>query len=273
MKVNRLLVVCFTTIFLFLFSCKSSYEKYTYYDNGSIHEKFVFPTKEDKKTMKNYEGTLFYPNGNIKYRIRKKNGLTQGEYITYYEQGTIRTITMYDKDTIHGVHKGFSDSGELVEESLYLKGEHLFKMEAYNANSHSVNFYYFIEDNAKDEIGRIIYKSSGELDTLNSFYYLAEGPDTISFNEKYCLHVSIYTFDIKNYIKEAVFGEFDKTFEIRDSTDFAFLNSENNHLTFCFKPSKKGRNFVVGKIHVQNLPFSKEELDRDFIVFKDFFVR
>ena len=43
-----------------LFGCKTKYEKYSYFDNGQVNEKYIFPTKDDKKSMLNYSGILYY---------------------------------------------------------------------------------------------------------------------------------------------------------------------------------------------------------------------
>lgn len=270
---DTLKIVAVVSTLTLIWGCARQHEKVTYYANGQVHEKFVFPSADDEKTMKNYKGTLYYSNGTPQICMTKEAGYTEGEYITYYENGKVKSISMYRKDTLNGVYRTYSKNGELVEESLYLKGEHVIMMKSFYSNNRLIDFFYYTAHHQNDEMGQLVHKDNGAIDTTLSFYYQAIGKDTISEGDKYNLAIYIYTEDIKCYVAEAVFGDFNASFDVRDSIKYTFLSSSNNRLNYSYIPSKRGRNLILGKIHVINTPDSKEKVDRDFIFFKDFFVK
>jgi len=268
---NSLLI--YIVLLPMIIGCKKDLEKKTFYENGNIKTKIVFFTKKDAKSFLNYEGFVFYENGNIQSRIKKRDGKTTDEYLTYYEGGKLKSITMYDNDTINGIHKCFSKEGELVEESLFIDGIQIVKMKTFNNNGKNLRFYYFIKNkNEEEEFGNMVFDKNGFPDSLASFYYYANCKDTISTNDKLEITISVFTSDIQNYIFESYFGEFDNTFEVIDTNRFISLKSKNNHISFNFNPLKNGRNVLIGKIHVKNTDNETELLDRDFIFFKDFYV-
>jgi hypothetical protein len=270
----RILII---VVFLFVLGCNNEepkkYEKYTFYKSGKVKEKFVFSSKKDTGSMLNYTGTLFYENGNPHYIMPKKNGKTDGNYYAFYSNGKMKDFIMYNNDTINGVHRGFSENGELVEESLYLKGVHITKMKAFNENSNTVQFFYYMVGGANEEMGRLKFDKEGKIIKEESYYYKVNGKDTVNEGDKYDLDIDVYTFGENNYIQEAVFGDFDKSFNVKDSSKYVFLKSSNNHLHYGATPDKIGQNLIVGRLYIKNSKNSLEKIDRDFIFYKEFFVK
>lgn len=69
------------------------------------------------KTHKEY-----YPNGNIKLKYRIDNGLKDGEYILYYESGSINIKGNYSKNNKHGWWYIYDSSMLLYNQVYYHNG-------------------------------------------------------------------------------------------------------------------------------------------------------
>lgn len=263
-------------LLIILIACNTKHEKLTYYPSGKIHEQFVFTSENEKSLMKNYEYIKYYENGKVKVKYRVENKLKNGECIDYYENGSLNTIIMYTNDTVNGIVKLYDSAGQLAYESLFVKGVHEMQMSINDAGGKYISQIYYdmtIDDVKKAVVGNLLIKPTGEIDTSKSCNYYAQGKDTITEGEIYNLKITTYTNDIENYISEAVFGDFDTSFEVKDSSKFTFLKSKNNKLTYSFKPLKVGRNVIIGKLHIYNTPNAKTSIDRDFLFYKDFYVK
>ena len=134
-----------------------------------------------------------------------------------------------------------------------------------------VQYFYYMGNGIEETIGQII-KKNNQLITDESFYYQASGKDTINQGSQYSIEISTFTSGIRNYISSAVFGDFNSRFEISDSTKFVFLNSLDNTIKYSFNVEGQGHQFIVGLLNVKNLRENDELVDRDFIIYKDFYV-
>jgi hypothetical protein len=132
-------------------------------------------------------------------------------------------------------------------------------------------FYFF--ETCPDAVSGWVYdRDMSVLNRKQSSYFQVSGCDTIHEGETYTLHTEVLSGGIDCYIPEAVFGDFDTTFTVRDSSKFCFLNSPDHRLDYSFVPSRNGYQYVVGKVSVKAL-HARDTLDRDFIVYKDFYVK
>jgi uncharacterized protein len=112
-----------------------SREGLSYYYSQHDFLQFTFNYKHDKRTGEGKEldksgkvVTLFnYYNGYLieTTRINRidENGLKQGRYIDFYENGSKKAEYFYLNDKLHGVYKEFDQNAKLISERRYLNGE------------------------------------------------------------------------------------------------------------------------------------------------------
>ena len=72
-------------------------------------------TKEMEDGGIPYSGILYekYPSGNIKYYCEYENGVPNGEFIRFYDDGSVLSIENMDKGTVSGIHKEYYPNGNL----------------------------------------------------------------------------------------------------------------------------------------------------------------
>lgn len=95
-----------------------------YYENGNIAEKNVIIYFEDGEKMEETE-ERYNPNGFPKYKKRVDNIKKLEEFVKYYENGKINTIT-YEKNSFNlAIGKKYYTNGNIKIDNYYNKSENL----------------------------------------------------------------------------------------------------------------------------------------------------
>jgi antitoxin component YwqK of YwqJK toxin-antitoxin module len=89
----------------------------------------------------------YYDEGNILRKSNYKNGLKDGEEVTYHKNGKINSIATYYTGFLHGKWTKWHQNGDLDEQGEYMGGK---------AEGHWI--YYFYDKNKKRQEG--FYKQS-----------------------------------------------------------------------------------------------------------------
>ncbi|WP_339008526.1 toxin-antitoxin system YwqK family antitoxin [Fusobacterium animalis] len=116
-------------IFKFLFRLLSNGRKTgeIYYPNGKVEGRAEF----NKHNQLDGEEERFYENGNIKARIKWKNGKIK-EIENYYDNGNIKSRTPFVNDIIWGTVENYYKNGKLKSKVHYINGIEKEVLESYN---------------------------------------------------------------------------------------------------------------------------------------------
>jgi antitoxin component YwqK of YwqJK toxin-antitoxin module len=81
----------------------------------------LYIVNEDKP----YTGIVFnnHDNGNLRYEAPYKNGLKNGEVVSYYQNGQLRVKANYKNGQYDGSYQEYFDNGELAIDWIYKDGE------------------------------------------------------------------------------------------------------------------------------------------------------
>jgi len=69
----------------------------------------------------------FYANGNKKSIVSYKNGLKNGIFIKYHENGVVEIKKYYKKDKLHGIAKYYMPDGSIMSRHRFSHGESVGK--------------------------------------------------------------------------------------------------------------------------------------------------
>lgn len=257
---------------ILIYSCNQKLEKVEYFENGSLKEKYLFQSKEDIKTNSNYDRYRYYENGSLKDYVSIRNGTNEGEFLSYYDNGLIRSITPYKEGKKNGAEWLYTRKEELAEENFYLNDSVLIKMKSYWAEGNTINYYYYADEDTLEEMGILVFDKKNILTPENSYYYYIESSDTTKLNDKYSLTIETHTFGKPNIIDSVLIGNFDENYEFTDIKSVSKLMGESNKLAYELKPDRTGSNLIMGKIYISVLE-ANEPLSREFIFYKSFFVK
>lgn len=282
-EVNMLSKIGIVVISLLLFlevgvsSCqRKNHEKFKYYDTGEVKERIVF---EPQKPISDSNYILYdYDKEGV---VLSKTVFTGGlisDFVEYYNNGKIKRTQPYKAGNRYGIERKYTLNYEIVETNLYINGYQMIKMKSYdNRNGDGdVNFYYYVEPDTIIEIGRMLYDDNKSIIDDQSFYFSIDGKDSLKLKEEQKILINAYTFGTKGKISKAYFGEFDENYKFIDSSNVIELESTNNILSYSFFPEDVGYNLFTGKIYVVSeveINGLKEEMTREFIVYKDFYVK
>lgn len=131
----------------------------------------VSVNSQTKKIEKEY-----YPNGNLKSEIETVNGLPYGYVKLFDENGILRDLTFYKSglnrigDSIsvkHGLHKSFSESGNIFSEGKYDNNSKVGEWKEYFKNGKIKFKINFIENRQSGKF--IAYYDSGTIKTKGEF--------------------------------------------------------------------------------------------------------
>jgi hypothetical protein len=279
--VNMLSKIRIVVISLLLFlelgisSCqRKNHEEFKYYETGEVKERLVF---EPQKPISDSNYTLYdYDKEGVMFSKTIFTGGIISDFVEYYNNGKIKRTQPYKAGNRYGIERKYTLNDEIAETNLYINGYLLIKMKSYNNKSGDVNFYYYVEPDTIIEIGRILYDEKKSIIDDQSFYFTIDGKDSLNFKEEQKLLINTYTFGTKSKISKAYFCEFDENYKFIDSSSVVELESENNMLSYSFFPKDIGYNLFTGKIYVMSeveINGKKEEMTREFIVYKDFYVK
>jgi uncharacterized protein len=111
---------------------KRAGKSYYYYDNGNLHEVTEFGNNRKNGTSMEYDpdGILItverYIDGNLVERLRMnrsdKEGLKQGLWRTYYENGRVKTEATYKDGILNGSYKEYDENGTVKVYYQYNNG-------------------------------------------------------------------------------------------------------------------------------------------------------
>lgn len=80
--------------------------------------------------------------GSIHQTYFLRNGIKDGDHVSYYDNGIVESITPYKLGSIHGVRVTYNEDGSKKSETVYKDGEkHGISLD-YSKNDISYNFYY-----------------------------------------------------------------------------------------------------------------------------------
>lgn len=211
------------------------------------------------------------------------NGKKEGSLITYHPDGTIKIITNYISDTVHGVNKVYDSTGALIRRSFYIKNKQVLFEQLSMENENFPDTYKrkLVHKNKDNELiwaGELFLDKSGN--PTNVGYYMSE-TDSVEYkgmyaniNVKDTLQLDL-TYSLRLYVTipkmveypEILIGEFDKNLNCLDTIYFAKPNYVISTYDFSYRPNKVGNNYILGR-------FSSPQLaDQSMYFFDDFYVK
>ncbi len=211
------------------------------------------------------------------------DGKKEGSLIDYHPDGTIKVITNYFNDTVHGINKVYNDSGTLVRRSFYIKNKQVLfetgmisedfpgifrKKITYENKSNELIWageLYLDQNNEPTSVGFIM--TSTDSSDYKGMYVNILIDDTINLVNNCTVELDITLPEIV-YHPEILIGEFDKELTCIDTTYYAKPDSVGNSFAFKFRANKQGNNYLIGRL--SNI----DELVKDDIYFfKGFYVK
>lgn len=116
----KIKLIFFTPLLLFfILSCKNSFERVSYHENGKVNEQFSI----SKDSVRNGVYKKYLDNGNLFEQSNYVDGELHGERTLYYTNGNPEIIETYEKGNIAGSYKVFRENGELLLEYSYENGQ------------------------------------------------------------------------------------------------------------------------------------------------------
>jgi antitoxin component YwqK of YwqJK toxin-antitoxin module len=90
-----------------------------YYSNGNVW------IKGQKNSVGEREGIweLFYPSGNIQWRVPYKGGKMNGIKELFYPSGNIQWRTPYKEGKVDGIVEWFDEQGNIVKTRVWKDGK------------------------------------------------------------------------------------------------------------------------------------------------------
>jgi len=266
------------TLSLIFESCNYQYDVVVEQTDGTTKK---FKCKNGKDTL---NSTVFrFYEWILVSKWNYVDGKKEGSLIYYHPDGTIKTITNFINDTVHGINKVYSDSGTLVRRSFYIKNKQtLFETGMVNKNFPGIfrkkiiyknknnefiwaGELYLDQNNEPTSVGFIMTKT----DSLDNkgMYVIIIINDTINLDNDCTVELDI-TLPKIVYNPEILIGEFDKELTCIDTTYYTKPDSIGDRFTFKFRPKKQGNNYLIGRL--SNI----DELVKDDIYFfKGFYVK
>jgi hypothetical protein len=238
-------------MFFVLLSCDNSHLVKEYYDNGSLRKECeIFPEKDSMYCVEFTEDSFkiktgykknkisgiqefYYFNGKRKAFGNFVNGMRNGYYATYYENGILNQIGFLYNDTLIGEVKLYDDKGRLTERQFYAN--------FYNTENNRCWVEY-------DSIGRVIYET-------RRVEILPIG-DTINNNIEIGLELRQPKFDSTWFIV----GDFDHRFNLKDSTSLDTIFAMNHKAVMPKSFHEPGIHFIRGfAVNFRNLEENKDD--------------
>lgn len=247
-----------------------------YYESGEVEYRKVYNNPEDYELKESFIQYHYFKNGNLKKVFEVKDSLLNNTLCEYYENGKQKRTINYSNGKKNGIEKLYTKENEIAESNFYINSFHMVQMKSFNNAGGTAEFYYYIEPDTIIEMGLLLYSEDNQLIKNRSFYYTLDCKDTINYNESQKFELIIYTENFESKIEEFFLGEFNENYDFIDSSKVVGLSSETNRLTYEFLPEKNGYNVIMGKAYVSteiNSDAGNETLKREFIVYKDFFVK
>jgi len=264
-------------LLLTLASCDYKYDVVIEQTDGTTKK---FECKNDKDTL---NSTVFrFYEWILVSKWNYVDGKKEGSLINYHPDGTIKIITNYINDTVHGVNKVFNDSGTLVRRSFYIKNNQvLFESEMISEDFPGVYRKKIVHKNKNKELiwAGVLYLDQNNKPTnvgsvktktdsleYKGMYVDIAIEDTLNLLKEYSIGLNI-TLPATEYHSEILIGEFDINLKCVDTIYYAKPDSIVDKHTFRFQPVKSGNNYLIGRLN--NLEIVKD----DIYFYKDFYVK
>ena len=104
------------TLFLLLYS-------YQIFSQQLVLHNGYYYTDNTQSTLYTGPYTEVYPSGALKLEMFIKNGLPDGIYVVYFENGKIEEVRSYYEGKFHGTWRTYDKNGILIAEAHYNKGK------------------------------------------------------------------------------------------------------------------------------------------------------
>lgn len=249
MKCNSLniLSVYFVVCHVLLCSCKQNeFIKYTYYDTGTVKSKVVYQDKNDTSSFQAY---IYYENGNLSHQAQFSKGKRTGRYLSYHKNGVLKESYQYKNGRLHGVIKRFTDTGEQIEESFYINGEHIL-IRTFSVNPEfnlSRSQIYLVKGNEIEEIGVLLYDKEKKIIENGSFFYETYGPEIIECNQETEFYIKFFNKQ-KDFVLELQIGDLDKNLNFIHPNEVVKYCTKQDSLPYSYIVKKSGSNLIMGKL-------------------------
>lgn len=119
--------MCYLLYFLYNKIFGRGEKREVFYPNGKLLARAYFNEKGEINSIEE----RFFENGNIKARIKWKNGKIK-EIENYYDNGNIKSRTPFVNDIIWGTVENYYKNGKLKSKVHYINGIEKEVLESYN---------------------------------------------------------------------------------------------------------------------------------------------
>ena len=258
---SQILIVSVVVIY---FGCTREKMGKEYYNTGEIKKEIIYKNRKDTSDVKVIG---YYRSGKTQYYTNYKNGIREGEYKSFYEDGFIKDDLNFNKGKLYGVQRRYNKKHELYEESLYIDGKLLLTKEfrinpVYKLSQTRI---FLTKDTTLFRVGEITYDSIGNVIENASYFYDIIGPDTVARG-------SMINFLIKFYNKrddfyfELCLGTLMPDLTLSD-TLFRKVTMKDT-ISYYFYPEKTGKNLITGIVYLK-----KDTINLKFPFYKEIFVK
>lgn len=181
-----------------------------------------------------------YPSGELKSKYYTLSGYKEGEYISFYKDGTIKTKAVYHKGELNGLVQRYYPNGNIHWEVPYIMGKEYgcFKEFDENENIKLINVYYNHNINSVN----IKFYKNGYVKSIKQY---KEG---IRYGQGYYFYNNGYQkiFSIKKQDSSAYYIEYDKLGRVIDEYRAILIGKERD--TFCLDNELKFKITIMGPI-------------------------
>lgn len=252
--------------------CRNSYNEpvISYYDNGFIKERIIYPNINDTTQKKLYE---YYPEGPLHRYSELTDNAWDGNVKSFYLNGNIKEDLHFQRGIEHGVFRLYDTTGTKIQEYLFDKGKKLVYSELLTNDSLS-RYKYVYHDVINDTAyysGQVVYEKNDSIRPTTTDYYITTKIDTVQLGEECEIFVK------SNVGCDDCYIEIELEKDIEDAPSRRIFRSDkgDNDLVFAFKPTIVGYDFIMGKLYVKEPSIMDNEQIlhiRDFTFYVDFVV-
>ncbi|GAP42222.1 protein containing MORN repeat variant [Lentimicrobium saccharophilum] len=127
----------FFAAFLLLTSCNKPYVKKELFEDGSVKSEKTFKKTDGKEEL--LKEVVFHQNGKKYIEGNYKNGLREGYWASWYDDGTLWSEGEFRDGESHGKRSVFHPNGTLYYEGRFDMGKRVGVWKFYDENGGLVN--------------------------------------------------------------------------------------------------------------------------------------
>ena len=127
----------FFAALLLITSCNKPFVKKELFEDGSVKSEKTFKKVDGKEEL--LKEVVFHPNGKKYIEGNYKNGLREGYWASWYEDGTLWSEGEFRDGESHGKRTVFHPNGTLYYEGRFEKGKRVGLWKFYDENGNLVN--------------------------------------------------------------------------------------------------------------------------------------